>query len=170
MKKVLFYTASNVSSIVQYGGIGALEGSQECIATFRTSCRRGAISSTTASSEHAAGVLSGVPPKGAFYAFLRIDPAWRPSAAGDAGDRCRGRWPSTSSRAAASAASRASTSARNGEGYIRFCFARDRRELSGRARVDEPAWDWDGSNVGSRLRAQGSAGRAFRFAIARLGF
>ena len=27
MKKVLFYTTSNVSSIVQYGGIGALEGS-----------------------------------------------------------------------------------------------------------------------------------------------
>ena len=36
MKKVLFYTASNISSIVQYGGIGALEGSQACIAAFRT--------------------------------------------------------------------------------------------------------------------------------------
>ena len=36
MKKVLFYTASNISSIVQYGGIGALEGSQACIAEFRT--------------------------------------------------------------------------------------------------------------------------------------
>ncbi|MDP9323904.1 MAG: pyridoxal phosphate-dependent aminotransferase, partial [Acidobacteriota bacterium] len=28
MKKALFYTASNVSSVVQYGGVGALEGSQ----------------------------------------------------------------------------------------------------------------------------------------------
>ena len=28
MKKALFYTASNVSSVVQFGGIGALEGSQ----------------------------------------------------------------------------------------------------------------------------------------------
>ena len=27
MKKVLFYTASNISSVVQYGGIAALEGS-----------------------------------------------------------------------------------------------------------------------------------------------
>src|SRR5690606_34362513 len=35
MKKVLFYTASNVSSIVQFGGIGALEGSQDSIASFR---------------------------------------------------------------------------------------------------------------------------------------
>ena len=31
-KKVLFYTASNISSVIQYGGIGALEGSQESIA------------------------------------------------------------------------------------------------------------------------------------------
>ena len=29
MKKVLFYTASNVASVVQFGGIGALEGSQD---------------------------------------------------------------------------------------------------------------------------------------------
>ena len=29
MKKALFYTASNVSSVVQYGGIGALEGPQD---------------------------------------------------------------------------------------------------------------------------------------------
>lgn len=35
MKKVLFYTASNVASVVQYGGIGGLEGSKECISTFR---------------------------------------------------------------------------------------------------------------------------------------
>ncbi len=29
MKKVLFYTASNIASVVQYGGVGALEGSQD---------------------------------------------------------------------------------------------------------------------------------------------
>ena len=36
MKKALFYTSSNVTSIVQYGGIGALEGPQDSIETFRT--------------------------------------------------------------------------------------------------------------------------------------
>ena len=36
MKKVLFFTASNISSVVQYGGIGALEGPQDCIEAFRT--------------------------------------------------------------------------------------------------------------------------------------
>ena len=30
-KKILFYTASNVASVVQFGGIGALEGPQDCI-------------------------------------------------------------------------------------------------------------------------------------------
>ena len=35
LKKALFYTTSNVSSVVQYGAIGALEGSQACIAAFR---------------------------------------------------------------------------------------------------------------------------------------
>ena len=38
-KKILFYTASNVASVVQYGGIGALEGPQDCIETFRTELR-----------------------------------------------------------------------------------------------------------------------------------
>ena len=32
IKKVLFYTCSNVTSIVQFGGIGALEGSQDSVA------------------------------------------------------------------------------------------------------------------------------------------
>ena len=35
MKKILFYTASNVTSIVQHGGIGALEGPQDHIERFR---------------------------------------------------------------------------------------------------------------------------------------
>src|SRR3989442_683277 len=38
-KKVLFYTASNIASIVQFGGIGALEGPQDSIDAFRTELR-----------------------------------------------------------------------------------------------------------------------------------
>ena len=38
-KKMLFYTASNVASVVQFGGIGALEGPQDCIEAFRTELR-----------------------------------------------------------------------------------------------------------------------------------
>src|SRR4029079_12897478 len=35
MKKALFSTASNISSVVQFGGVGALEGSQACVSAFR---------------------------------------------------------------------------------------------------------------------------------------
>ena len=81
MKKVLFYTASNIASVVQFGGIGALEGSQDARrASSATSCRRGATCSTTASATHAGDVFSGEPPRGAFYAFLRINPEWTPPA------------------------------------------------------------------------------------------
>ena len=38
-KKVLFYTASNIASVVQFGGIGALEGPQDCIEEFRAELR-----------------------------------------------------------------------------------------------------------------------------------
>ncbi len=34
--KIVLYTTSNVSSIAQYGAVGALEGSQQCIADFKT--------------------------------------------------------------------------------------------------------------------------------------
>jgi aspartate aminotransferase len=128
-KKILFYTASNVASIVQFGGIGALEGSQGCVEEFRVEllARRNLFYAGVR--EHAAGVFSGEPPAGAFYAFLKINPAW------DAG-----------SRETASISWRmVEYLIRNGrigcvpgvdfgsagEGYVRFCFARDRSELGG---------------------------------------
>ena len=130
MKKVLFYTASNIASIVQYGGIGALEGSQASTDAFRVElqARRDLFYSRVA--EAAGSVFSGAPPKGAFYAFLRINPAWR-----------------SPFRQAKASLSWAMTEylieagrigcvpgadfGANGEGCIRFCFARDRRELIG---------------------------------------
>jgi aspartate aminotransferase len=135
-KKILFYTASNIASVVQYGGIGALEGSQECIDTFRAELRVRRDLFYRGIRESAGDVFSGAPPAGAFYAFLRINPAWNE--------------PSTSSGRAVTAT--ASLSWRmveylikngrigcvpgvdfgaNGEGYVRFCFARDRKELTG---------------------------------------
>src|SRR5688572_2758629 len=84
LKKILFYTASNVTSIVQYGGIGALEGPQDNIERFRVElqARRDLFYEGVAA--RAAGVFSGERPGGAFYAFLRIDPSWRPPGAIDA--------------------------------------------------------------------------------------
>jgi aspartate aminotransferase len=130
MKKVLFYTASNISSIVQHGGVGALEGSQASIEAFRQELQARRDLFYAGVGEHAAGTLSGEPPKGAFYAFLRIDPGWGPNG--------QVRPDSISWAMAEYLISKGRIGCvpgvdfgRNGEGYIRFCFARDRRELTG---------------------------------------
>jgi aspartate aminotransferase len=130
MKKVLFYTASNIASVVQYGGIGALEGSQACIEAFRTELQARRDLFYEGIARHAGQILCGAPPKGAFYAFLRIEPSWRPE--GDqAGDSVS--WAMAQdliARGRIGCVPGADFGA-NGEGYIRFCFARDRRELTG---------------------------------------
>ncbi|HEV3484713.1 MAG TPA: pyridoxal phosphate-dependent aminotransferase, partial [Vicinamibacterales bacterium] len=128
MKKVLFYTASNVTSIVQYGAIGGLEGSQDCIEAFRTELQARRDLFYAGIREHARGVLTGEPPAGAFYAFLHIDPLWRIS----------GETPSVSWAMAEHLIARGRIGCvpgadfgTAGEGYIRFCFARERAELQG---------------------------------------
>jgi aspartate aminotransferase len=130
MKKVLFYTASNVASVVQYGGIGALEGSQDCIGAFRTELQARRDLFYAGIRAHAAGVLSGAPPKGAFYAFLRIDPAWRAEGASRPDSISWSMAEYLISRGRIGCVPGLDFGA-TGEGYIRFCFARDRRELTG---------------------------------------
>jgi aspartate aminotransferase len=129
MKKALFYTASNIASVVQFGGIGALEGSQDAVAQYRQElqARRDLFYEGIRAS--AGAIFSGEPPRGAFYAFLRIDPSWVPPA---------GAQESISWAMAEYLISHGRIGCvpgvdfgANGEGYVRFCFARDRRELSG---------------------------------------
>ncbi len=74
--------------------------------------------------------LAAQPPRGAFYAFLRIDPEWRPPS-GEPGRSLS--WTMTEyliSQGRIGCVPGVDFGA-NGEGYIRFCFARDRQELSG---------------------------------------
>jgi aspartate/methionine/tyrosine aminotransferase len=129
MKKALFYTASNVTSIVQDGGIGALEGPQDNIEHFRAELQARRDLFYEGIRQHAAGVLSGAPPRGAFYAFLKINPSW--NATSSSAD-------SISWRMAEHLISRGRIGCvpgvdfgQSGEGYIRLCFARDRAELRG---------------------------------------
>jgi aspartate/methionine/tyrosine aminotransferase len=130
MKKVLFYTASNVSSVVQFGAIGALEGSQDSVAGFRDELKARRDLFYAGIAERAAGALSGQPPSGAFYAFLRIDPAWRPPAAARDGSRSWAMAEYLISKGRIGCVPGVDFGA-NGEGYIRFCFARSREELRG---------------------------------------
>jgi len=133
-KRVLFYTASNIASIVQFGGIGALEGPQDSIDAFRTELHARRDLFYRGIREFAGDVFTGQPPAGAFYAFLRIDPSWTP-----------GRGPGGGSPPSSLSWAMTEYLIKNGrigcvpgvdfgaqgEGYVRFCFARDRKELTG---------------------------------------
>ena len=130
MKKALFYTASNIASVVQYGGIGALEGPQERVGEFRTELQARRDLFYRGIREHASDVFTGDPPKGAFYAFLRINPKWMPSsgARGESLSWAMAEYLIAQGRIGCVPGVDFGTT---GEGYLRFCFARDRRELTG---------------------------------------
>ena len=76
-RKILFYTVSNTSSLIQYGGIGALEGSQDVVDDYQRELAARRELFYAGIRDAAGNVLSGSPPAGAFYAFLKIDPAWK---------------------------------------------------------------------------------------------
>lgn len=126
-KKILLYTTSNVCSIVQYGGIGALEGSQQCIADFskELKARRDLFYDGI---RNLGGVFTGEPPHGAFYAFLKINPSWE----GRQGHQSLS-WGMTEHliKHGRIGCVPGVDFGNHGEGYIRFCFARDRKELTG---------------------------------------
>jgi aminotransferase len=129
-RKMLFLTVANTSSLIQYGGVGALAGSQHAVDEFRTEVVARRDLFYKGMLETAPQVFSGTPPSGAFYAFLRVNPDWR-SPLADA--------PASPSWAMTEFLIRKGRIGcvpgvdfgANGEGYIRFCFARGREELLG---------------------------------------
>lgn len=128
--KVVAYTTSNVNSVVQYGGIGALEGSQDCIREFREELKARRDLFYGALPESSGGILTGAPPDGAFYAFVKIDPEW--------GRQARATAPSLSWAFAEHLIKHARIGCvpgadfgPSGEGYLRLAIGRDRKELQG---------------------------------------
>jgi aspartate aminotransferase len=129
MRKVLLYTTSNVNSLAQYGAVGALEGPQACVEEFRRELQARRNLLYGGLSEATGGVLSGEPPKGAFYAFVRIDPAWRASE----GSHASRSWAMTEHliKHARVGSVPGVDFGPNGEDHIRLCFARGRQEIQG---------------------------------------
>jgi aspartate/methionine/tyrosine aminotransferase len=126
--KVIAYTTSNVNSVTQYGGIGALEGPQDCIARFREELKARRDLFYAGLADAAPGILSGTPPDGAFYAFVRINPDWMKDMGISA--------PSLSWAFAEHLIKQARIGCvpgvdfgPSGEGYLRLAFARERKEL-----------------------------------------
>jgi aspartate/methionine/tyrosine aminotransferase len=129
MKKALFYTASNISSVVQFGGVGALEGSQAAVAVFRDELQARRDLFYEGIRANAGDVFSGEPPRGAFYAFVKINPQWKaPSGRTDSLSWAMTEFLISQGRIGCVPGV---DFGKNGEGYLRFCFARDRRELKG---------------------------------------
>jgi aspartate/methionine/tyrosine aminotransferase len=130
VRKMLFYTVSNSASLVQYGGIGALSGSQDVVSAFRTELRERRDLFFAGIKRAAAGVFSGAPPAGAFYAFLKIDPKWRSPLADAPASQS---WAMTEFliKRGRIGCVPGVDFGDHGEGYVRFCFARERAELNG---------------------------------------
>jgi aspartate aminotransferase len=128
--KIIAYTTSNVNSVTQYGGIGALEGTQDFVRRYRDELQARRDLFYKGLADAAPGILSGTPPDGAFYAFVRINPDWMK----DMGIKA----PSLSWALAEHLIKHARIGCvpgvdfgPSGEGYIRFAFGRERKELEG---------------------------------------
>jgi len=130
MRKVLFYTVSNTSSLIQYGGVGALSGSQDVVQAFRAELTARRDLFYDGITRVARGVLAGTRPAGAFYAFLQVDPAWRSPLPGASASPSWAMAEFLIKRGRIGCVPGADFG-KNGEGYVRFCFARDRAELNG---------------------------------------
>jgi aspartate aminotransferase len=128
--KVIAYTTSNVNSVVQYGGIGALEGPQDVVCKFRDELQARRDFFYQGLANAAPGILSGTPPDGAFYAFVKINRDWV---------RDKGlHGPSVSWAMAEHLIREGRIGCVPGvdfgpsaEGFLRFAFSRDRKELEG---------------------------------------
>jgi aspartate aminotransferase len=133
--KIIAYTTSNVNSVVQFGGIGALEGPQDCVREYREELQARRDLFFAGLEDAAPGVLSGAPPDGAFYAFVKINPGWL-------GDTVRTHNAVSPPSLSWAMAEHLIKNARigcvpgvdfgpSGEGYLRLAFGRERRELQG---------------------------------------
>jgi len=129
IRKVLFYTVSSVSSLVQYGGLGGVLGDQTVVEDFRTELRARRDLFYDGIRDASRGILTGEKPAGAFYAFMKIDDGWTPPA----GSQASRSWAMTEmliSKGRVGCIPGVDFGA-NGENHVRFCFARDRKELEG---------------------------------------
>jgi aspartate aminotransferase len=128
--KVVLYTTSNVSSLTQYGAIGALQGPQSCIDDFRTELKARRDLFYAGLQEAAPGVFSGDPPAGAFYAFVKVNPEWA-QAAGIKGESLSWAMAEHLIKNARIGCVPGVDFGESAEGYLRFCTARSREELNG---------------------------------------
>jgi aspartate aminotransferase len=124
MQKVALYSATGISSITQWGGVAALIGPQDCVAGFREEYRL--RRDLFYEGVRDLPVFEGSPPRGAFYAFMRIADGWVAP-----GGRT-GSWAMTEHLLQVKIGSAPGVIfGPAGEGYLRFSTACDREDLTG---------------------------------------
>jgi aspartate aminotransferase len=124
MQKVVLYTANGVNSITQWGGVAALTGPQDCVAEFRQEyqARRDLFYEGIRDMP----TFAGSPPRGAFYAFLRIADGWT------APDGRIGSWAMTEHLLQVKVGSSPGIIfGPSADNYLRFSTACDRDDLTG---------------------------------------
>ena len=128
--KLLGMTINNVSSVVQYGGIGVLEGDQAIVGRYRAELQARRDIFYAGIREAAGHVFAGDPPAGAFYAFLRVDPSWTPPAGSATASRSWAMVEHLIGHGRIGCVPGVEFGPAS-EGHVRFCFARERGELEG---------------------------------------
>ena len=128
--KVVLYSTTNVSSIAQYGALGAMEGSQQCIEDFRTELMYRRDMFYKGIAEAAPGIFTGTPPDGAFYAFMKINPEFAKKA-GVSGESLSWAMAEFLIKHARIGCVPGVDFGPQSEGYLRFCTCRSREELTG---------------------------------------
>jgi aspartate/methionine/tyrosine aminotransferase len=128
--KVVLYSTTNVSSIAQYGAVGAMEGSQQCIDDFKKELLFRRDMFYKGIEDAAPGVFSGTPPDGAFYAFLKINADFAKNA-GITGPSLSWAMAEFLIKNARIGCVPGVDFGANSEGYLRFCTCRSREELTG---------------------------------------
>jgi aspartate aminotransferase len=129
-RKVIFCTTSNVSSLIQYGAVGALEGPQDVVVAFRDECAARRDMFYEKLPQASKGLLTGAHPAGAFYAFVKIEPEWR-SPLADAPESLSWAMAEFLIKRARIGCIPGADFGSHGEGHLRLCFARGREELAG---------------------------------------
>jgi aspartate aminotransferase len=129
--KLVLYTASNVSSIAQYGAIGALEGSQQCLDDFRVELKARRDLFYAGLRDVAPHVFSGNPPEGAFYAFVKINTDWAREMQLDRTESLSWAVVEYLIKHGRIGCVPGQDFGPQSEGYIRFCTARSCEELTG---------------------------------------
>ena len=128
--KVVLYSTTNVSSIAQYGALGAMEGSQQCIEDFRTELMYRRDMFYKGIAEAAPGIFTGTPPDGAFYAFMKINPEFAKKA-GVSGESPSWAMAEFLIKHARIGCVPGVDFGPQSEGYLCFCTCRSREELTG---------------------------------------